>query len=257
MPGINDGEDLKNTITGLISGYENIQSIGVVPVGITRFNKNSEIISIDKKTAGQAISMLDKLIEDYGEPISGKVFLSDEFYLISGKKLPSFKSYKDFFQINNGIGKSVDFFNDIKNHLYQKQDFRPAGKPGKKILIISSEYGSIIIKKAVKTLCGFSGNNNIRYENIFFDIMEIKNDFFGGNVKVTGLLTGSDLLTNIDRKKIKGYTSVLIPDSIFNDDGLTLDGYCRDDINAIGDNISIISEDGKSFITAVDSIAGV
>ena len=103
----------------------------------------------------------------------------------------------------------------------------------------------------------FSGNNNIRYENVLFDIKTIKNDFFGGNVKVTGLLTGSDLLTNIDPKKLRGYTSVLIPDSIFNDDGLTLDGYCREDIEAIGDNICITVEDGKSFITAIDSIAGV
>jgi putative radical SAM enzyme (TIGR03279 family) len=257
MPGINDGEDLLNTITGLISGYENIQSIGIVPVGITRFNKNSELVSTDKNNAKQVISILDKLIESHGRSVSHKVFLSDEFYLISGKEFPSFKSYKDFFQINNGIGKSVDFFNDIKTYLDQKKDFRPTGKPGAKILIISSEYGSIIIKEAVKMLCGFSGKNTIRYDNVFFDIKIIKNDFFGGNVKVTGLLTGSDLLTNIDRNKIEDYTSVLIPDSIFNDDGLTLDDYCREDIHTIGDNISIIGEDGKSFITAIDSIAGV
>jgi putative radical SAM enzyme (TIGR03279 family) len=258
MPGINDGEDLKNTITGLISGYENIQSIGVVPVGITRFNRESELISTDKRTAGQVISIMDKLIERHGKYVSDKVFLSDEFYLISGKELPPFKSYKDFFQINNGIGKSVDFLNNIKTHLDQKKDFRPSGKTGvKKILIISSDYGAIIIKKAVKMLSGLSCNNTIRYENVFFDIKAIKNDFFGGNVKVTGLLTGSDLLSNIDLKKIKDYTSVLIPDSIFNDEGLTLDGHYREDIDAIGDNINIIGEDGKSFITALDNIAGV
>jgi putative radical SAM enzyme (TIGR03279 family) len=257
MPGINDGEDLINTIAGLISGYKNIQSIGVVPVGITRFNNNMELVSADKKTAGQVISTLDGLIRSHGKEISGKVFLSDEFYLISGREMPSFESYKDFLQINNGIGKSVDFLNDIKGYLEKKKDIGKAGKPGKKILIISSGYGSIIIKKAIKMLYGFSGDNAIRYDNVSIDILTVKNKFFGGNVKVTGLLTGSDLLNNIDRKEVKDYTSVLVPDSIFNDDGLTLDGYSREDISSLNGNISIVPEDGNSFIATIDSIAGV
>jgi putative radical SAM enzyme (TIGR03279 family) len=257
MPGINDGEDLKNTITGLTSGYKNIQSIGIVPVGITRFNENRELKRVDNKTAGQVISILDGLIHSYGRKISGKVFLSDEFYLISGKEMPDFESYMDFLQINNGIGKSVDFLNDIRTYLEKKKDTRQAGSPGTKILIISSEYGSIIIKKAIKMLCSLSGDNTIRYENVFFDIVSVKNKFFGGNVKVTGLLTGSDLLNNIDQKKVKDYASVLIPDSIFNSDGLTLDGYCREDIISLGESIRIIGEDGNSLISAIDSIAGV
>ena len=219
--------------------------------------KVATIKSTDKKTASQAISILDGLSKSYGKKISEKVFLSDEFYLISGRELPSFERYKDFPQINNGIGKSVDFLNDIKSHLEKKKDTMAAGRSDTKILVISSEYGSIIIKKAIKMLCGLSGDIAIRYDNVSFDIMTVKNKYFGGNVKVTGLLTGSDLLNNIEKEKVKDYTSILIPDSIFNDDGLTLDGYCREDIYSLGENISIIGEDGNSFLSAIDSIAGV
>lgn len=255
MPGINDGKDLKDTILGLVSGYRNIRSIGVVPVGMTRFNQNRELISTDKNNAGQVISILDELILSHGKAVSGKVFLSDEFYIISGKEIPPFESYKDFLQINNGIGKSADFLNDINNYLKKKKGLRKSRDPDTKILIITSEYGFIIIREAIEMLSSFYGDNTLRYGSVSFDIMTINNDFFGGNVKVTGLLTGSDLLNNIDREKVKDYTSVLIPDSIFNDDGLTLDGYCREDIRSLLDNICIIGEDGNSFINTIDEIA--
>jgi NifB/MoaA-like Fe-S oxidoreductase len=241
----------------LISGYSNIQSVGIVPVGITRFNKNEELSGVDKETADKAISLLGKLKDSYGKNISERVFLSDEFYLISGTEIPSFESYKSFLQINNGIGKSADFLNDIKIFLKKNKKGRQTGRLDKKILIITSEYGSIIIRKAIKKLYSLSANNTVRYDNVFFELITVRNTFFGGNVKVTGLLTGSDLLYNIDRKVTNDYEYTLIPDSIFNNDGLTLDGLSRGDISSMRKNINIVPENGTGFITSIDRLAGV
>ncbi len=252
MPGINDGKDLKHTIEALIQGHENIQSIGIVPVGITRYNKNTEVRAVNKKDAEKAIYLLGSLARKYGEEVSGKVFLSDEFYLLSGTGMPSYESYGNFPQINNGIGKSADLLYDVKVYSGQKASYKPGHRAGKRILIITSEYGRIIMKQALEIIDALK-KDDLLYNDTSFEIKAVKNVFFGGNVKVTGLLTGADILNNIDSRAIRHYSSVLIPGSIFNDDGLTLDGYTRDDLESMGENIMITGEDGKSLVQAIDN----
>jgi putative radical SAM enzyme (TIGR03279 family) len=252
MPGINDGKDLKHTIETLIGRHENIQSIGIVPVGITRYNKNTELRAANRKDAEKAICLLGSLARKYGEQVSGKVFLSDEFYLLSSTEMPSYESYGNFFQINNGIGKSADLLYDVKLYSGQRGNYKPGQGAGKRILIITSEYGRIIMEQALKII-DTSKKDDLLYNNTSFEIKTVKNVFFGGNVKATGLLTGTDILNNIDSKAVRHYSSVLIPESIFNDDGLTLDGYTRDDLLSMGENIKIIGEDGKSLVHAIDN----
>lgn len=252
IPGINDGEDLKHTIETLSQDYKNIQSIGIVPAGVTKYNKNTELRALDKKDAEKAVFLLGYLSGRYGKKVSGKVFLSDEFYLISGKDLPPYESYGRFRQINNGIGKSADFLNEIKTFINRGGEPRQRHAAGKKILIITSEYGFRIMKQALSIITTFK-KDDLLYNDISFEIMTVKNIFFGGNVKVTGLLTGTDVLNNIDSRVIRDYSSILIPDSIFNDDGLTLDGYRRKDITSPGGNINIIGEDGESLVSAIET----
>jgi putative radical SAM enzyme (TIGR03279 family) len=252
IPGINDEEDLKHTIETLIQKHRNIQSIGIVPVGITRYNKNTELRAVNKKDAEKAIDLLGSLAHEYGEKVSGKVFLSDEFYLLSGIGIPSYESYGNFLQINNGIGKSAEFLFDIKVFSGQKRGYRPGHGAGKRILIITSEYGCRIMEQALEII-GASKKDDLLYNETSFEIKTVKNVFFGGNVKVTGLLAGADILNNIDSRTIKDYSSVLIPGSIFNDDGLTLDGYTREDLISMGENIRITGEDGESLVHAIDN----
>jgi len=252
MPGINDGKDLKHTIETLIFRHKNIQSIGIVPVGMTRYNKNTELRAVNKKDAEKAIYLLGSMSCKYGEQLSGKVFLSDEFYLLSGTEMPSYESYGNFSQINNGIGKSSDLLYEVKVYSGQKRSYKPVPRAGKSILIITSEYGRIIMEQALEIIYA-SKKDDLLYNDTSFEIITVKNFFFGGNVKVTGLLTGADILNNIDSRTIRPYSSVIIPGSIFNDDGLTLDGYTRDDFLSMGENIWITGEDGKSLVHAIDN----
>jgi hypothetical protein len=82
-------------------------------------------------------------------------------------------------------------------------------------------------------------------------LIEIKNNFFGGNVKVTGLLCGIDIISKLQNKNLNKYNKIIIPDCIFNDDGLTIDSYTRRDITILDNKIKIIGEDGKSFAKEV------
>ncbi|MBM3706403.1 MAG: DUF512 domain-containing protein [Actinobacteria bacterium] len=80
------------------------------------------------------------------------------------------------------------------------------------------------------------------------DILVVKNDFFGGNVKVTGLLSGNDIIQQLNSIKMENYGRILIPECIFNPEGLTIDNIFRESILKYGGgNIFIIPEDGKSL----------
>ncbi|HAJ95680.1 MAG TPA: hypothetical protein DCP02_05530 [Actinobacteria bacterium] len=254
VPGINDSKDLKNTIGKLCEEYENIDSIGIVPVGVTDYNENKKVRPVNSIEAGQIIMVLDQLKKKHGKKLSDTVFLSDEFYILAGKSLPSFNSYGKFFQIENGIGKSTDFLNEIKNnfHYLIKNDF--ICRNNLNILLITSEYGEVVLKEAVSLILDFLKNSIDPGQNISIGILVVKNTFLGGNVKVTGLLSGADIIEEFSNINTRIYDSIFIPDSIFNNDGLTIDDIDKLKIKKINKKIRIIPDNGKNFLKEIGKI---
>lgn len=245
LPDINDGKDLEHTIEVLTGDYNNIESVGIVPVGITKFNKNIELKTIDAIQAKNAILLVERLKNIHGKKVSGKVFLSDEFYIISNTSMPPVDSYGKLLQLNNGIGKSADFISNIDIFLKRRTYHKSTGKSGKKILIITSEYGSNILRQAFDIIY------MLTCDNIPIDILEVKNSFFGGNIKVTGLLAWEDILRNICKVDMGLYSKILIPGSIFNNDGLTLDGFDMEYALSLDKNVRIIPEDAFSLMSEI------
>jgi len=252
IPKINDGDDLKKTLTILLRDYINIESIGIVPVGVTRYNKNKRLKPFERDQAKMIIELIEKLKRAVGGRASNKVFLSDEFYLISDISLPPFEDYGDFYQINNGIGKSAYFMHDVIVSLEKQKACLDVIDTSKKILLITSEYGIKIIKQVIKKIkSSICKNYVIPYEEISLDSLEVKNNFLGGNVKATGLLSGADVSNAFSRINNNKYISIIIPNSIFNNEGLTLDGYTRNDIGSLGENVKIIPESGKDLVSTI------
>ncbi len=256
-PGINDGRDMHNTLLTLINDYRNTMSIGIVPVGITKYNNSHSLKSYDKNSAREVIDDVNRFRE-VNKSLEGidNIYLSDEFYVMGGVTFPSYKYYRDFNQIENGIGKSTYFLkqiNDfIKNNL---NSYHPSVKTVKnekknRILLVTSEYGEVVIRNAIDTILeklGDYGKSVVSH----LDIMEVKNKFFGGNIKITGLLSRKDIELSLKKQDINIYCKVLIPDSIFNEDNLSIDNYKRKDFKKIGKNIKIVPEDGFSFIKEI------
>ena len=81
--------------------------------------------------------------------------------------------------------------------------------------------------------------------------MKVTNQSLGGNIKITGLLSGEDIVSNLKRENLEIYSKILIPDCIFNKESFTIDNYTKQDIVKISKNIKIISEDGYSFIKEI------
>lgn len=251
VPGINDSKDLKNTIGKLHEEYKNIDSIGVVPVGVTKYNKNKKVRPVDSKEARKTIKILDQLKKKYGKNLSDTVFLSDEFYILAGKNFPSFDNYGKFFQIENGIGKSTDFLDEIKNNLHDLLKNDLIRRNNLNILLITSEFGAVILEQAVIMILDLLNNSTNPGQNISIDIAVVKNIFLGGNVKVTGLLSGADIIEKFKNINTKIYDSIFIPDSIFNNDGLTIDDIDKLKIKTINKKIRIIPENGKHFLEEI------
>jgi len=253
-PGINDGKDLEKTLIKLNKNFNNIISIGMVPVGITKYNKCSELKPYNKISASEIINFTNNFNKKYN---SDNIFLSDEFYIIAEKKFPDYNYYKDFFQINNGVGKYIKFLNQIFKFFQVKKkkisinSIDNNNDPFKKcILIITSEYGKYVITETLKIIGKKEKDFNLP-ANSNLKVIGIKNNFFGGNIKVTGLLSGIDIISNLDKIKITKYSKIIIPDCIFNNDNLTIDNYRKHEIERISNRIKIIPEDGLSFVKEI------
>ncbi len=230
-PGINDGDELDRTIRDLSTLNPALNSLGVVPVGLTKFRENCYPIQPytlekAKETLGQIISWQEQLRKNYGQ---NWLYAADEFYLLGGKKIPEFDEYNDFPQIENGIGLTRllwSEFTELKTSIPAKIFNK------KKMGIVTGELGKKVLAPIVREF------NKV--EGLKIKLIAVKNEFFGPQVTVAGLLTGSDILTVI--KEIEFLTTIIIPGVAVNDEGYFLDDMTVNDIKAQ------ISEDKKLYL---------
>lgn len=274
-PGINDGDDLLNTLDFLNCHFKNIESIGIVPVGITDYNKNPLLLRFEKENSRKLI----ETVNSYTELKNHKknVFLSDEFYIISGYDFPHYKSYGNFSQIENGIGLCRNFIFEIDRYLenFSKKIIYDSGLTNKTGNVLLKNDSKRIIKKCPKKILVFTSEyfyetmglqvekiNNLDREktlnlNLKLKVNYLKNYFLGGNVKVAGLLTYHDFIcwynkqSSLEKKEFAKYDKILIPNIIFNKDGLTLDNKVQNDFLNIYKNIQFIDPCGKSFLKEI------
>ncbi len=210
-PGVNDGEELKKSLDDLEKFYPNLLSLGVVPVGLTKYRDNLEdLSSYDKQNALEVLNIIDTKQKELKNKYSTNfLYASDEFYLLANKKLPPYEEYNGFPQIENGIGLTRLFWNeldDIESSLPQVID-------NKKITIVTSELAVKVMKVVVNKL------NEIKGLDI--NILIVENNFFGNNVTVAGLLTGQDIYNAI--KNNKAASNIIIPGIALNDNNYFLD----------------------------------
>jgi NifB/MoaA-like Fe-S oxidoreductase len=227
-------------------------------VGITKYNKNPLLKPFDRNSSARLINYIHSYRQNNKKnPFTGKVYLSDEFYLIAGNDFPGSKEYGRFLQIQNGIGKSADFLDDFEkeiNRLERKHctGKNPSGSELAKIsrnasLVITSEYGEAVLEKCLALLKIVFKKYCLKNQNRI-ELQPVKNIFFGGNVKVTGLLSGKDILEALDSSNLSKYESILVPEIIFNRDGLTLDDININVFKNLNPRIKIVKDNGKDMV---------
>jgi putative radical SAM enzyme (TIGR03279 family) len=223
IPSWNDGRDLKKTLDDLHEPDLKILSVGIVPVGLTRFRRS--LTPLSTVSPAQAFQIL-RLTEKYE-----RTYCSDEIYLLSNEEIPSEEFYDGYPQLENGIGMMRLFLDNWKLHKttfiddLKKTDLKPVFICGNLV----KPFMQRIINE-IRSVSGIDGR-----------VVSVDNDFFGHTVTVTGLLTGRDIIDQIDINKDE---VAVLSNGIFNPDGLTIDNLSRESLCMnIGNKVIIADED--------------
>jgi len=223
IPGWNDGQELIDTLDFLTSDKINALSVGVVPVGITKFRKS--LVHLDRISKDGAQEALD-ITSRYDS-----VYCSDEFYLLADQDLPQEEFYDDYPQLENGIGMMRMMLDNWK---YNKEVFlEDLNKLGKDLVFITGTLSSPIIQNIVDEI------NEVYPHNV--RLVTVVNEFFGEMVTVTGLLAGRDI---INSAKMKKNEVAVVSAGIFNDDLITIDNISSESLrDELGGQMLAINEE--------------
>ena len=217
-PGLNDDEALCRTIEDLSKFYPKIVSLAVVPVGLTKHRLR--LPPLQKVRQGDAVAALN-IIHHYQDIFlkqndSRFVFPADEFYLLAKEPLPDFSSYEDFHQIENGVGLIAQFRQQIDEVLAEAEEL----ELDRVTLVTGTSFEAELEQFAIQLA-----------EETAIDlvVVAINNHFFGTDVSVAGLVTGSDLLDQLEKRDLGD--GVILPDVMLKDQGeLFLDDIDIDDL---------------------------
>ena len=225
-PGYNDGKELEKTFIDLENFSSIIQSVAVVPVGITRFHKNN----LKLITPENALHVI-KQIENFNKKLKKHIAMaSDEFFIKADYPIPEKKYYGNFSQLEDGVGALRLLIDDFEK---TKKKLPKAISSPKELYFAVSQSANKVMKNIIGEL------NKI--ENLNCKIIELKNNFFGENVTVAGLITGNDLIEQTKDKNIK---NLIIPSIMLRPyttdflDGLTV----KDVEKATGSKLFVIKD---------------
>ena len=225
-PGYNDGKELERTFSDLENFSSIIQSVAVVPVGITRFHKNN----LKLITPENALHVI-KQIENFNKKLKKHIAMaSDEFFIKADYPIPEKKYYGNFSQLEDGVGALRLLIDDFEK---TKKKLPKAICSTKELYFAVSQSANKVMKNIISEL------NKI--ENLNCKIIELKNNFFGENVTVAGLITGNDLIEQTKDKNIK---NLIIPSIMLRPyttdflDGLTV----KDVEKATGSKLFVIKD---------------
>lgn len=220
IPGYNDGSELISTLDDLAGLNQAVLSLGIVPVGLTSHRKNlPELESFTSRQARQLITIIENWQQENQETwLRDKIFLADEFFLMTGQQIPEDDYYQNYPQLENGIGLTR-LLRDGYRELRQNYPERPA--VGKSIALVTGILG----KQALEPIT----ENLRRIPGLKVEVVPVDNRFLGEKVTVTGLLAGEDIIKRLQQEEISA-DLVILPEIIFNEAGMTLDGYNRSEI---------------------------
>ena len=241
-PGINDGEELERSIRELSALCPNLQSIAVVPVGITKHRDG--LYPLRTFTAEEAKRVVE-VTERWGDQLGAEqesriVYASDEFYLLAGLPIPDPEFYGDFDQLDNGVGLMALLKQEFRAALMQAGEF----KEEKYITIATGEL-------AYPMICEFAQQVMERYPNVHISVEKIVNDFFGHTVTVAGLVCGQDLIAQLKGKELG--SELLIPSTMLrHEQDRFLDDVTREEVEeALSVTLTTTENDGFDLLEKI------
>lgn len=242
-PGYNDGAELLNSIHDLAACYPAVNSVAVVPVGLTRFRSGLEPLKpFDREKAGATIDLVEHFAaqcqEYYGEKI---VYCSDEFYILAGRDLPGDEYYGEYAQLDNGVGMLSLLKVEFETALKMVDSDEGDGVP---FTIATGEAAGPYLEKLLMTAME-------KCDNIKGQVFAIQNDFFGHQINVAGLVTAQDLIRQLKDKPLG--QRLLIPTNMLrHGETVFLDDFTVADVEReLNVKVIDIAQDGAELLYAM------
>lgn len=269
-PGVNDGDHLDDTLAGLLDRFPELTTVAVVPLGVSRFNPEQSMREHTIPEAGAVIDIVERWREAYRSVLGRSVVhVADEYFLRAGREFPRLDAYEGCEMHEDGVGMArtfeAEFHGRADTATGPKRGFfvsvdgggamppNPAAYTGLRaesrvelrsavqrsgaIGILTGELGAAVLAPLIDSLDRF----DVR-------LIPVRNEFFGGNTAVTGLMTFEDV-----SRVLAGEPETdryLLPDVCLSDDGRFLDGGRSVDLPR---RVEIVPTDGSSLRRALQS----
>ena len=240
--GYNDGAELDRTIADLAEYLPMLQSVSVVPVGLTKYRDSlAKLEKFTKEDAKEVIRQVEtwqeKLLEKYDTRM---IHASDEWYLLAELPIPEEEQYESYPQIENGVGmvRSLDI--EVDEALEEL-----AGDDRKHTLTLATgKLAAPIIEAQVNKITA-------KYPNIQANVVAIRNDFFGEDITVAGLLTGQDIIAQLQGMDLGD--ALLLPSVLLRDgEDVLLDDFTVTDVEkALQTKICIVQSEGRDLVDSI------
>ena len=241
-PGLNDGEELRFSLDALEKYFPELQSVALVPVGLTDYREGLYPIEpYSAETAAQVIAIAEeygaRFLKQFGTRL---VFAADEFYLKAGKDIPDSDFYEEFPQLENGVGMWAMMREEFIAALEQ---ISPTDKQVN-VTLAAGEASAPLFQYLVDLL-------HKKCYNISVSVVAVKNRFFGSKINVSGLLTGSDLLKEFEGKVLGNM--LLIPKAMLkNDEEIFLDDVSLQELShTLGVPVVPVANDGAELLETI------
>lgn len=244
--GINDGEELARSMRDLTAYYPALQSCSIVPAGKTKFRDN--LFPLESFTAAdcreviaQVESYADECLEKYGSRL---FFCSDEFYINAGIPLHDEEYYEGYAQIENGVGMLTSLLTEFGIEEKYIDEYLEQFTPPRKISVVTGMASRDQITDMCKRLSAL-------VDGLDITVYPIVNDFFGHEITVSGLLTGTDIYSQLKDREL--YDELILPPSVLRAEGdLFLCGMSLSELSEkLNVKIRLSSNDGAGFIRAM------
>ena len=241
---INDGAELERSISDMTSYLPALRSVSVVPVGLSKYREGLYPLKpFDAQSAGEVIDLIEswqkKIYPQYGVHF---VHASDEWYLLAGRPLPEEERYDGYLQLENGVGMLRLLKEEVEETLAEvKPDVET---PKRRVSIATGRLAGPFLKELGKRI-------ETVHQNVTLQIFEIRNDFFGESITVSGLITGQDLIAQLKDQDL-GDELLLPSNMIRSGERVFLDDLTIEDAEeALGISIRIVESGGRDLVCAV------
>lgn len=240
--GINDGEELERSIRDLSKYVPCLQSVSVVPVGLTKYREG--LYPLEPFTREDAVKIIDtihrwqdKFYEEYGIHF---IHAGDEWYILAGEEMPEEERYDGYLQLENGVGMLRLLENEFEE-AYEKVD---GDDRDRELSIATGFLAYPYIQKMASRI-------EEKYSNTQIHVYPIRNDFFGELITVSGLITGQDLIHQLQNQKLGD--RLLLPCNMFrSQEEVFLDDITLAQVeDALQVRADIVKSSGQDFIDVI------